>query len=564
MQASDLTKFRFATAIAGPYCSPCNVAPVDVGTWSQYPARQDVNLNCNSLVDVSGIYLCDTAYIVQDPVGELVISNAGNDISMVADTVTTTRFIQTSTDPYPRTFYVSKAGNDTTGTGSESNPFLTVQRGITEAETLPSSTNPYDYPTIYVDSGIYLEKLTITKNLTIIGINQYLANNIANYGGQHSTRIGDNLGTNFVDIRSAVAGHVVRFENIDFRCRISNMEAGIPANAVNLYMTYCNINRPSEGVPILRIGGVSIGTLSTVYMSNVRANGTCTDLSNAVYEFPETNLNMEGCRWNGTPSAIGIIRTTRAVTIVNCEFRYVATTSPVAITNLPVFVLNFGGGQTARFSNVTISLEYTATKTVGANLITIPSGAPLTSTAVIQFDNCYFLFRNATAANYILRNLSGTNVNLQFHRVSTMTTTGGNGLIDYTNIPVIDPGAIITSTTNVLGAASFSSTFQLPNTLTAAGFSAGVITFNVANNSILAGSVTITGAVTGLSITTPRIGGQYQLFITSSGANTISNVLTGGVKTNYGAAINLANGETAVMTILYDGTTLYVSAARYV
>lgn len=574
MQASDLTKFKFAANIAGPYCSACCAGGAagpagptgptgPAGTWSQYPATQPVDLSCNALIDVSGIYFCDTAYMVQNPVGELLISNAANDISMVADTVTTTRFIQTSTEPYPLSLYVSKSGNDTTGTGSESNPFLTIQKAITIAETLPSSSNPYEIPIIYVDEGFYDEKLTITKNLTIIGIGQYLANNQANYGGQHSTRIGSVANNNFVDIRSAVAGHIVRFENLDFRCRITNLEAGTPVNAVALHMNYCNINKSSDPNPIMYISGVSVGTPSTVFVSNTRSNGTTTSATLAPYELPNTNLNMEECRWNGTASAIGMMRLTHASVFVNCELRQIAVGA--GITNLPTIVLNFAGGFTTRFSNTVLSLEYSGTKTVGANILTIPSGAPFASTPTLILDDCYMNIRSvASATNYILQNSSGKNINLQFHRVNSMANTTGSGVIDYTNIIVADPGAIITSTSNFLGGANFTSTFQLPATLTAASVAAGVISFNVASNSILAGSVTVSGVITGLTITNARIGGQYQLYITSSGGSTINNTLTGGVKTNYAAPVVLAGGETAVMTILYDGVSYYVSVSRYV
>lgn len=462
--------FDGATGPTGPTAS--------IATWSQFAATRDVSFGCFLLNDVSGINFCDGSYIGHgaslDIIGSSdidmrtnnqditiqrydgagiipdtrVILEASGNMRITGQGPNDGRFIQTSTRPYTLSLYVSKSGNDISGTGSESNPFLTIQKAITVAEALSTSTNPYELPTIYVDAGLYLEKLTITKNLTIIGINQYLANNLASYGGQHSTRIGDNAGTNFVDIRSAVANHTVRFENLDFRCRISNMEAGVPTNAVSLYMDYCNINRPSEAFPILYIGGVSVSTLSNVYMSNVRSNGTCTHPSLAVYEFPDTNFYMEECRWNGVPSAVGIMRLTRAVVILNCELRYGATTSPIATTNLPLIVLNFGGGQTARFVNTTLTIEYGASKTAGANLITIPNSAPFSSTPHIQIDDCYMLFRTASASNYILQNLSGKNISLQFHRVSSMSVAGGNSVIDYTNISVTDASTVIASRNN--------------------------------------------------------------------------------------------------------------------
>lgn len=93
MQSSDLTKFKFAANIAGPYCSACcaggggSVGPTgptgptgpaggDASTWSQYPATQAVDVNCNFLNDVSGINFCDGTYI--GPGGSFDISSNQN------------------------------------------------------------------------------------------------------------------------------------------------------------------------------------------------------------------------------------------------------------------------------------------------------------------------------------------------------------------------------------------------------------------------------------------------------------------------------------------------------
>jgi hypothetical protein len=90
MQSSDLTKFKFAANIAGPYCSACCAGGGGVGptgptgptgpagggspsTWSQYPATQAVDVNCNFLNDVSGINFCDGTYI--GPGGSFDISS---------------------------------------------------------------------------------------------------------------------------------------------------------------------------------------------------------------------------------------------------------------------------------------------------------------------------------------------------------------------------------------------------------------------------------------------------------------------------------------------------------
>lgn len=107
MQASDLTKFRFAASIAGPYCSACNAGPAgpvgptgpagSAATWSQFPATQNVDMSCNLINDVSGINFCDGTYI--GPGGSFDISSndtvkiltgGANGIELVPGSGTTT------------------------------------------------------------------------------------------------------------------------------------------------------------------------------------------------------------------------------------------------------------------------------------------------------------------------------------------------------------------------------------------------------------------------------------------------------------------------------------------
>lgn len=63
-------------------------------------------------------------------------------------------------------YYVSKGGNDATGTGSILSPYLTIQKAINVCEALPFGTPRV----IHVSSGTYTENLTILKpRISILG-----------------------------------------------------------------------------------------------------------------------------------------------------------------------------------------------------------------------------------------------------------------------------------------------------------------------------------------------------------------------------------------------------------
>jgi hypothetical protein len=74
-----------------------------------------------------------------------------------------------SSIPYPnqtQSFYVSKTGSDTVGSGSALLPFLTITYALSQADLLSASTKT----TIYIFAGIYDESFTISKNnLTLSG-----------------------------------------------------------------------------------------------------------------------------------------------------------------------------------------------------------------------------------------------------------------------------------------------------------------------------------------------------------------------------------------------------------
>lgn len=52
---------RIAQLNGRPCCSPRNCPPPT--TWSYYPAKRDVDIDCNRIVDVSGIGFCDGTYL---------------------------------------------------------------------------------------------------------------------------------------------------------------------------------------------------------------------------------------------------------------------------------------------------------------------------------------------------------------------------------------------------------------------------------------------------------------------------------------------------------------------
>ena len=121
------------------------------------------NFASASVLTVSGAINATTVTannLIYDVLGSSYINSTG----------TSTKTVSLNTTQPTNVFYVAKGGSDTSGNGTLLLPYLTVQKAITQAELVSSSSNPC---TIWVNAGIYAESLSITKGyITISSIAQ--------------------------------------------------------------------------------------------------------------------------------------------------------------------------------------------------------------------------------------------------------------------------------------------------------------------------------------------------------------------------------------------------------
>ena len=111
----------------------------------------------------------------------------------------------------------------------------------------------------------------------------------------------------------------------------------------------------------------------------------------------------------------------------------------------------------------------------------------------------------------------------------------------------------------------FSTAITLPNTPTATGYSAGIMTINFLSRSTGIFSTTLGSNMTGISFSGGRTGGQYFVYVTATGATrTIASTLSGTAnRTNYTTAISVTLNTTALLTITFDGTRYLIAGSAY-
>ncbi len=204
-----------------PFILPVNsiivpIAPVTTGTFSSCVASPALpnGLSLNST----------TCLITGTPTATQTAANYRITASGASAIVSTTISIKVSV-----IVFVSTSGNDTTGTGSTANPYLTIQKGIDIAFALGGAE-------VWVGSGIY------TNNTTIL-----IKSNVKLYGGYNSSTWVRNTSSTVSEIQDTTtittdifnASSVTSPVTIDgFKISFVNLSgASVTRNVINLSVT---------------------------------------------------------------------------------------------------------------------------------------------------------------------------------------------------------------------------------------------------------------------------------------------------------------------------------------
>jgi hypothetical protein len=312
----------------------------DVSQWATFDAVQNVNINnfaLNSVQSISGVD------------GEIVINDGLNlhfkDIYAVNE-INCERLL-TQYRPY-NTYYVSANAPTSDPRGTIEAPYNTIQLAIDVAES--NATNLYYY--IVVLPGNYVENLTITKKVHLIGMAQspYSASVGCVISGSININVGSNGGdmfNNAVNISGFLIGSQVSF--ISTQNSILNMEncyiySDDNASGRGLYFNpSCANSRLRLTNTIIQSGGssgldplVEITSVSQVVMNNCyfsakglqnvlkfSGTATCDTINTVKFESGNSGANI--------PAIVEITATVSATyTFSNCGFIYASATNKSA------------------------------------------------------------------------------------------------------------------------------------------------------------------------------------------------------------------------------------------
>jgi hypothetical protein len=377
-------------------------APVTIGQVG-FPNNLTVNGNAYATTDVVSSFGGVTPYSL-NTIGGLVagISSAFRD--------------QTE-------FFVSGNGSDISGTGSVLNPYLTIQKAITQAELISSAAL---ICVINVASGHYTENLTFNKGYVIVtgSLQSQTGNEVCELTGAISIAcVGANdvfnrqvtfQGFNITQAQfqavtdTSTASHTVTFQ--DCKCFVNSQFFVSTATCPDMRVYLTNVE----------ISQTNVASSLPVVLTNV-----------GLVELERVDVTVDG-----NASAISITGTS---VLSRCSLTTLEITSTAA-TLAPL--LNISSTTTATHSLGNVAFAYTsAVAKTATNAVYIASGI---ATAIIMLNNVFTLTGTASSTNNVIgyngvgsptiAGINNTSLNVNVLLPQTTSVQSGITQIQYTNI----------------------------------------------------------------------------------------------------------------------------------
>ena len=341
--------------------------------------------------------------------------------------------------------YLSPTGSDTTGDGTASNPFATIQTGINCV---------VNGGTIYLASGTYIGTgnggLTFTQNVTIVGANQATtiinaanSNNIFTVNSGFTVMISNLTLTNAIATNGSVIYNNGNVTAIN--CIFTNNKATTQGGAIydynsNLTLTGCNFTNNTAN---LSFGGAIYN-----YSSNLTLNG-CNFTNNTANYWGGAICNAYGSTLN----------------MSNCTFS----------TNIAT---NQGGA----IANVGVNAILNGSKCTFIDNNAVNNGGAIYNNGITTVNFNSFVNNTATTGSAIYLSMGTVNAENNWWGSNNNPSSQINGTVDYSNwlymTETVNPTVIVNgSTANVT--VSFNNIWNGTN----------VVSINPANGNIPDGTV---------------------------------------------------------------------------
>ena len=270
--------------------------------------------------------------LVYDVVGSAYINSVG----------TGTKAISLNTYQPANVFYVSTNGSDTSGNGTLLQPYLTIQKAVTQAELVSASNNPC---VISVNPGVYASTITVNKGYisivsasatdtttNVVRITNAVTINCQGTNdlyGRHVNFIGLTIAGPITD--NSTVQHTLNFENcyLSSGNRCLNVTNSNGATDCRTYINNCTVSQEASATFAAIEQTYGWLSMDTVY-TTTNANVPCLLVSGTAYLIKCASSQFESSHAGSQP-VLSITSTSSAPHAIGASsFAYTNTAGKVA------------------------------------------------------------------------------------------------------------------------------------------------------------------------------------------------------------------------------------------
>lgn len=215
--------------------------------------------------------------------------------------------------------YVAPNGNNTTGTGSQQAPFLTIAQAIIKRATIANTTEV----AIVLSAGTYNETFTLTRNTFLVGVQTGEVRQPCNIVG--NITLNDSTGTmgiSGLEVTGSVSTSGGGAVYTMFGCNIANSATAVFATAGTVFITECRIST-TAGVAL-----ISFSTL-TVRDCSITTSGTSACISSSSITTLRQCVVVSSSSSTSVQSLIIVGTNTATLIIEFCRLEYTSTATDV-------------------------------------------------------------------------------------------------------------------------------------------------------------------------------------------------------------------------------------------
>jgi hypothetical protein len=278
----------------------------------------------NNLITTGYIVIDGCKSLSMEPTANLTVSNGdGSNGQVLGKSGGNLAWVANGAASFVDSFqiYVAPNGNDTTGTGSQQNPYLTIAKALTQRALISNTIEV----SIILSSGTYAENPTLTRNTYLVGVQTGESRQPCNITG--AITLNDttgSMGISGLEVIGSVSTLGLGGTYTIFGCNISSSATAITATTGSVFITECRISNTS---------GSTITSSSTILIRDcvISTSGTGSCVNGSAATTIRQSVITSSSASTGVQPLVNFSNSNAATTEISfCKLEYSSTVTDVS------------------------------------------------------------------------------------------------------------------------------------------------------------------------------------------------------------------------------------------